>query len=131
MTRFDRAMQVWSLLVFCAHRREVVTYGLLARLTGLPRNGLGKVLEPIQSFCILKQLPPLTSLVVEEGTGRPGDGFVASRDLAGAQSDTYAFPWLDRSFPTPDDLREAVAELPSLGLSLRELMRDLGGGCPS
>ena len=35
---------------------------LLGRLIGVPRQGLGQLLEPIQSFCIVKHLPALTSL---------------------------------------------------------------------
>ena len=49
-----------------------MTYGMLAKLIGVPAAALGKLLEPIQSYCIVERLPPLTILVVRQETGLPG-----------------------------------------------------------
>ena len=62
MTKGERAAQIWPLLTVSAARRQKLTYDLLGRLIGVPRQGLGQLLEPIQSFCIVKHLPALTSL---------------------------------------------------------------------
>lgn len=125
MTRFERAVQMWSLLALSAGRHQTLTYDELAELLDVPRSGLGRLLEPVQSYCILKALPPLTSLVVSARTGVPGDGFMASRDLPQAQAEVFGFDWPAKPVPTPENFEAAVAELPSLGLSLRELMREI------
>ena len=64
----ERAAQAWSLLAFAATHRQTLTYELLAKLTGMHAAGLGAVLEPIQSYCLLHSLPPLTALVVNKVT---------------------------------------------------------------
>src|SRR5262249_5096427 len=52
LTRSERATQIWPILTLCASRRQTLTYDLLGRLIGVPRQGLGQLLEPIQSYCI-------------------------------------------------------------------------------
>ena len=79
MTRGERAAQMWSVLALAARNRQVLTYGMLAQLTGVPRMGLANCLDPIQSYCLLRSLAPLTALVVGENSGRPGRGFIAAR----------------------------------------------------
>ena len=68
MTREQRAAQIWPILTLCATRRQSLTYDQLARLIGVLRPGLGQLLEPLQSYCILNSLPPLTVLVVSNMT---------------------------------------------------------------
>ena len=92
---------------------------------GVPPHRLGPLLEPIQSYCILENLPPLTSLVVRSRTGTPGDGFIAASNLPRAQAETFAHDWLSQTVPTPDDFQNAVETLPSCGLTLAELMRQI------
>ena len=53
----------------------------LARLTGMAQQGLGQMLEPIQSFCLLNKIPALSSLVVGAKTGTPGKGFIAAENV--------------------------------------------------
>jgi len=69
MTRSERACQIWGILAWAARNRQSLTYAHLSKLIGVPAAGLGKLLEPIQSFCLLKRLPPLTILVVKKSTG--------------------------------------------------------------
>ncbi len=76
---------------------------------------LGDYLEPIQSFCLIHGLPPLTVLVVQEATGVPGHGFSASKDVPGSQAEVFARDWLELRVPKPDDLANALEELPSNG----------------
>jgi len=52
MTKGQRASQIWAVLVLAARQRQVLTYDLLGRAIGVPRAGLGQLLEPIQSYCI-------------------------------------------------------------------------------
>ena len=121
MTRSERAAQVWPLLCFCASHRQTLTYEVLARLTGMAQQGLGQVLEPIQSFCLLNKLPALSSLVVGAKTGTPGKGFIAAENVPLEQAAVFEWPWLDRSPPTAADLEAAVTRLPSNGKSLEDL----------
>ncbi len=131
ISRFDQSTGIWPLLVLAAHNRQVLTYDLLGRLIGVPASDLGPLLEPIQSHCILKGLPPLTSLVVSARTGLPGAGFIAADNLPQAQAETFLFDWLACPVPSREDFRTAVERLPSLGLSLTALMGQSGSKTPA
>jgi alkylated DNA nucleotide flippase Atl1 len=48
MSREQRAAQIWSVLAFAASNRQIIAYGLLAKLIGVPRAALGKLLGPIR-----------------------------------------------------------------------------------
>ena len=122
MKRSETACAIWSLLTLSAIRRQTLTYQLLARLIGVPRQDLARLLEPIQSYCILANLPPLTSIVVDAQSGVPGEGFIAAANLPRAQAETLAHDWLAQDVPAPEDFQQAMATLPSCGLSLGELL---------
>jgi hypothetical protein len=109
MTREARAAQLWPLLAFAATHRQVLSYELVARLLGVPRPALGGFLAPSQDFCIRKGLPALTSLVVSETNGLPGEGFVAAADTPKAHADVFTHDWLATSSPGPDDLRNPAS----------------------
>src|SRR6267378_7828397 len=68
MSAGERAAQIWAVLALAARNRQILTYEIVGRLIGVPARGLGHLLEPIQSYCLVKGLPPLTILVVQEGT---------------------------------------------------------------
>jgi hypothetical protein len=86
-------------------------------LIGVPSAGLGQLLEPIQSYCILHGLPPLTVLVVQQDSGLPGSGFTgaSASDFAKAQISVFAHDWLAEGNPQPERLEAAVVQLPSNG----------------
>lgn len=115
MNRAERASQIWAVLAWCARHRQNITYSELAQATGAFTGGLGQLLEPIQSYCILKQLPPLTVLVVQQDSGMPGSGFVgATADaLASAQARVFAHDWLSHGNPGIEQLESAVRRQPS------------------
>jgi hypothetical protein len=116
MTANERAAQIWSILALAAHNRQVLTYEMVARLTGVARVGLGRCLEPIQSYCLVKGLSPLTILVVSEKTGMPGVGFVAAQDIPRAQQEVFNYDWLVHGGPSPESFKSAVRERPSNGI---------------
>lgn len=128
MTREERAAQIWSLLTMAAQHRIVLTYEILGRHIGVPRQGLGQLLEPIQSYCIISSLPPLSSLVVSEVSGLPGEGFIAASDVPKAQAEVFARDWVAAPPPDPDALKRAVQRLPSNGRSLEELKSQIRAG---
>jgi hypothetical protein len=116
MTVAERAWQVWSLLAFAARNRQTLTYELVGQLTGMATPGLGAVLEPIQSYCLLNGLPALSALVVNKSTGLPGTGFIAAEDLPKEFIRIFERDWLALGCPTPDMLADAVRRQPSNGI---------------
>jgi len=58
MTRSERAAQIWPILTLCAKQYQILTYDLLGRLIGVPRQGLGQLLEPVQSYCLINSAHP-------------------------------------------------------------------------
>jgi hypothetical protein len=85
---------------------------MVARLTGVPRMGLSQLLEPIQSYCLANDLPPLTILVVQGESGMPGSGFIAASDIPRVQQRVFAYDWLQRGAPSPEDLQAAAHTQP-------------------
>lgn len=75
---------IFDHLVSIAYKRETTTYEAIALAFNLPSKGnqLGSVLSPILGdvyrFCVSRELPPITSLVVRKSgasKGLPGEGF--------------------------------------------------------
>jgi hypothetical protein len=110
----ERASQIWPILSFAALNRQVLTYDIVGGLIGVPRFGLAQLLEPIQSYCLLNELPALTVLVVNK-SGEPGVGFIASQDVPKEQQRVFSIDWLTNHTPSPEEFKTAVAELPSCG----------------
>lgn len=127
MNVYERAAQVWSVLALAATNRQTLTYQIVGKLTGVPARGLGKVLEPIQSYCLIRGLPPLTGLVVSKLTGLPSPGFVAAANVPLEQVKVFEHKWLDEIAPTPESFEEAVKQRPSNGV----LPPDLEEGGPN
>src|SRR5260370_9639047 len=96
----QRAAQIWSVLALAARNRQILTYGIVSNLIGVPKHGLGQLLEPIQSYCLTHELEPLTILVVQDGTGMPGVGFIAAADIPAAQSRVFGYDWLATGAPS-------------------------------
>ncbi len=115
MSAAERATQIWAVLALAARNRQILTYEIVGRLIGVPPRGLGQLLEPIQSYCLVKNLPPLTILVVQEGSGLPGSGFSAAsaNEFSKKQLDVFDFDWLEHGAPTPQALSSAAAQRPS------------------
>jgi len=98
---------------------------MLARLTGMARQGLGPILEPIQSYCLINKFPALSILVVGAKTGMPGEGFIAAEDVPSEQASVFTWPWFERKPPSAAELASASERLPSNGKSLEELKKEL------
>jgi len=118
MTREERALQIWSLLTFAASLRMTLTYKRLGELIGAGPMSLGGWLEPIQSYCLINELPPLTVLVVRDSDGMPGSGFVAAEPSAVPEAQTRVFRhhWTSMQPPKTEDLARALAVRPSNGV---------------
>jgi hypothetical protein len=115
MIASERAWQIWPVLALAARNRQTLTYDILGNLIGVPRQGLGHLLEPIQSFCLLNELPSLPSLVVKQ-TGLPGVGFVAAQDVPREHERVFDFDWARQPVPSPTELADAKERMPSNGV---------------
>jgi Zn ribbon nucleic-acid-binding protein len=111
MTRAERAQQLWSLLALAATSRQVLTYDMVARLTGVVRPSIGDFLRPIQQYCTENQLPPLTALVVSDQSGIPGEGFIAAADVPAAQMRVFQHKWLENNAPSAEQFEAAYRVL--------------------
>lgn len=116
MTVSQRALQLWPLLAWAARNRQVLTYSIVAKLIGVPTVGLGQLLEPIQSYCMKRNLRPLTILVVQQETGVPGTGFVAAENISRVQGEVFQYDWLSHGCPSVTDFEEALRSHPSNGV---------------
>ena len=89
MRREERAQQLWSLLALAVTHRQILTYDIVAKLTGVVRPGIGDFLRPIQQYCSENRLLALTSIVVSDDSGLPGEGFIAAHDVP-AEQESFA-----------------------------------------
>ena len=67
-------------------RRCLVSYDeiiALARVNLIPR-GMGVPLRAVARWCVLRDWPPLPSLVVRSDTRKPGDGYENTPGLSGS-----------------------------------------------
>lgn len=113
MTREERAQQLWSILVLAAKNRQVLTYEIVANACGVPAPSIGDFLRPIQQYCSENKFPPLTSIIVNKGTGLPGDGFIAAENVPLAQIQTFSRDWLDQQAPSAEQLADAYSRAPA------------------
>lgn len=100
-----------------ARNRQILTYDIIGKLIGVSQYALGRMLEPIQSYCLVDHLPPLSILVVSDQTGIPGTGFIAAQDIPRTQVEVFGSDWLAHTSPLPEVLEQAVKQLPSNGVS--------------
>jgi putative restriction endonuclease len=112
----ERAWQAWPVLALAARNRQIITYDMLGKLTGMHAAGLGSVLEHIQSWCLERSLPPLSAIVVNKGTGLPSEGFVAATNVPHAFIEVFEHDWLNEQCPTPEQLDQVRRARPSNGI---------------
>ena len=95
-----------------ATNKQILTYDLIARVTGVVRPGIGDFLRPIQQYCTENGFPALTSLVVSEQNGMPGQGFIAAQDVPMAQINVFNYNWLELRAPNEEQLAAAYGRAP-------------------
>jgi hypothetical protein len=116
MNKSQRAAQLWSLLVFAARNQQLLSYSAVEHLTGIPKVGVGGLLGSISHYCKNRKLPWLTSLVVNEETGLPGEGLMESAkreygdkvDFHAMQSRVFIFDWFKDPAPSTEDFDAAA-----------------------
>lgn len=103
MTRSERAVQVWQVLVNAAFHRQTLTYTLLADRIGADANELAAPLGMIHRYCAMKQLPPLSVLVVRSDAGTPAADLSWTTDVDFAREAVYQLEWLKLKPPAASD----------------------------
>ena len=115
MTKYQRALQIWSLLVCAARERRTYRYGGIADVLGIGGAGvIGQMLGPIMYYCQDNGLPPLTVLVVNKDTGLPGEGLTTLEEVNKDREKVFDHDWF--SFPPPqvEELEDATVRLGSV-----------------
>ena len=103
MTRGERAVQVWQVLISAAHNRQTLTYSMLADSVGLSSSDLADPLGMVAGYCAVKQLPPLPVLVVQVDTGTAALGMSWASDPDFAREAAYQHAWFQLKPPSSSD----------------------------
>ncbi len=99
----ERAAQIWQVLVAAAHDRRTLTYAIVAERIGIEPNQLAQPLGMVARYCSLRQLPPLTVLVVQVDVGRPAAGFSWASDVDYAREAVFQQGWFSLRPPSSSD----------------------------
>ena len=105
MTQKERAVQIWPLLVWVAKSQQLITYGDIAKMTGMLAVGVGpQPLKVIKNYCERKDYPPLTAVVVNDKTGVPGHGLGLSPEAScKALRKVFKYPYIKKGAPNKED----------------------------
>ncbi len=108
MTRYQRAVQIWSLLICAARERKTYRYGDIAAILGFGGAGvMAPILGCIMWYCKDNNLPPLTVLVVNRQTGLPGEGLTTLEEVNTDRESVFTFNWFDIAPPQNSDFESA------------------------
>mgnify|MGYP000869519786 CR=1 FL=1 len=106
MTNYERALQIYQVLMGFAHQRQTLTYETLGKLVGLPPHGLAMHLDHLLRYCKNQTLPPITILVVRKAEGTPSTGFPsATMDLDQERERVFDYPWFRQKPLTIEELK--------------------------
>jgi hypothetical protein len=99
----ERAVQIWQVLVGAAFHRQTLTYTLLAKRIGCEGGALAQPLGMVARYCSMKQLPPLSVLVVRADAGTPATGMTWTSDPDFAREAVYQLEWFKLKPPSSHD----------------------------
>ena len=109
MDEYQRAVQIWSVLILAARTQEILSYEMVGQLTGLAPVGLGRTLGNVAAYCVAHKLPALTALVVKKETGVPAVELPGAKipDIHAEQARVFVYDWLSHGAPKVEDFRVA------------------------
>ena len=103
----ERAQQIWIILVGKAANMQLTTYKEIRDILGFKGSYvLGKPLGHIACYCNQNGLPGLTTIVVNEEGGVPGEGIPVS-GIESVRMKVYKYKWYKLVPPSPEQLKEA------------------------
>jgi putative restriction endonuclease len=101
----SRALQVYLILIGAARNRQILTYNVLAEMLRFKGAGVfAGILGHVMFWCKDENLPALTSLVVNQDTGLPGDGLITPENANREREKVYQFDWYSVVPPTTQQL---------------------------
>ena len=106
MTRAQRALQIWRILIGAAHHRESLTYQEVGDLIGMPPIALTQPLNLIMDYCQRHDLPPVPVLVVRQRTGKPGPGYPRPDTVDADREAVFSHNWYAMVPVTAEELGE-------------------------
>lgn len=85
-----RAVHAWQILVGKAMDRKTITYKELSELMYVKEAAgvLDQILGHIAFYCQDEKIPPLTTIVVGKGPGKPGKGIPFDPKVKGVKRST-------------------------------------------
>ena len=91
----ERARKAWIKLVELAKSHDTCFYKELGDFIGIHHRPVNIPLALIQEYCLLNNLPPITILVVNDGSGKPGKGFIAAteNDFDKSRNNVFSYNW--------------------------------------
>jgi hypothetical protein len=108
MTRYQRSVQIWTLLIVAAKERKSYTYGDVAQILDMGGAGvLAQFLGPIMWYCEDHELPPLTVLVVNQETGCPSEGLTTLEDEDKDRERVFNYSWFSIAPPETKEFEKA------------------------
>ena len=109
VTRYQRSLQIWALLVCAARERRSYTYGDIAKILGMKGAGvMAQFLGPIMWYCENNDLPPLTVLVVNQETGLPGEGLSTIEEVNSDRELVFNYDWFSLKPPETSGFSEVT-----------------------
>ncbi len=106
MTTYERALQIYQVLISLAHNRQTLTYSMLGSLIGMPPHGLAGHLAHIFRYCDNHNLPQITVLIVRTMEGSPSTGFPSDQlDPDQERERVYGHAWFRQKPLTVEDLK--------------------------
>ena len=111
MNTYERAIQIYQVLIGAAHNRQLLTYDIVGKHIGVPRQGLANHLVHILRLCEDRGLPALTSICVSEKSGQPSHGFTdliptSPEQLHREREKVYAHEWYRERPVTVEELKK-------------------------
>jgi hypothetical protein len=108
MTQAEQAVLMWPMLALAARTQQILSYAAVEGFTGIARQGQNHALGLIHAYCRRRKFPLLNSLVVNQETGLPGEGFpedMTPIQILVEQSKAFAFDWAGHDKPRPQDFQ--------------------------
>lgn len=106
MKSAENALQIWEFLVQHASVGQHLTYEDISKRTGKRgQNWMIPSLDMIQNYCLSAGLPPLTSVVVQKQSEKPGSGYVCRLGVVEKDWEwVHSFNWSEQIKPNSTEL---------------------------
>jgi len=109
MTTYERAIQIYQVLIAAAHNRQTITYEQLGKTIEMPHFGLGNHPDHLLRYCSQNGLPPITVLVVEKGSGKPSHRMTSSTDIDADREKVFQRKWFSMRPLTVEMLKQSTS----------------------